>query len=66
MFCYHRVSVVQCVFLFSVLYLLYACFVLFFLLYMPRKDAVILGYFGALLFRFVLAGRIGVGLGRIA
>lgn len=38
----------------------------FFLLYMPRKDAVILGYFGALLFRFVLAGRIGVGLGRIA
>lgn len=32
---------------------------LFFLLYASGKDAVILGYFGALLFRFVLAGRIG-------
>lgn len=56
----------QCVFLFAVLYLLYVLFYfyLFYLLYASGKDAVILGYFGVLLFGLVLDGRIG--LGRIA
>lgn len=43
------------------------CVVLFlfiYLLYASGKDAVILGYFGVLLFGLVLDGRIG--LGRIA
>lgn len=50
----------QFVFLFAVLYLLYVDF----LLYASGWGVVILGYFSALLFGFVLVGRIG--LGRIA
>lgn len=60
-FCYHRVSAVQCVFLFAVLHLLYVCF---FLLYASGMRYCNLRIPQCSFFGFVLVGRLG--LGRIA